>query len=201
MDMLTFSKEREPELAETDLNRTIADVVELAQPRAAEKNVELVYTPEEGIPTLVFDPDGIHRAALNVAANAIDACGDNSEEHRQDGRVEIGTRYLADSGLARVTIRDNGCGIEAADLQDIFSLFISQKGSRGTGLGLPVSQKILKEHGGRIHVESAAGQGSTFTLEFPAVLADAAPSDGSGNNRDTADGTNAMLKKNPSPSR
>jgi signal transduction histidine kinase len=200
MDMLTFSKEREPELAATDLNQTIADVVELAQPRAAEKKVELVWTPQEGIPTLVFDPEGIHRAALNVATNAIDACGDNVEEQRQGGRVEIGTRYLADSGLARVIIRDNGCGIEAADLNDIFNLFVSQKGSRGTGLGLPVSQKILKEHGGRIHVESTVGQGSTFTLEFPAILASsAAADDGPTSTRDTADGTNAMLKSPRAP--
>jgi signal transduction histidine kinase len=195
MDMLTFSKEREPELAPTDLNQTIADVVELAQPRAAEKKVELVWTPQEGIPTLVFDPEGIHRAALNVATNAIDACGENTEEERPGGHVEISTRYLADSGLARVIIRDNGCGIEAADLNDIFNLFISQKGSRGTGLGLPVSQKILKEHGGRIHVESALGQGSTFTLEFPAILAEsAAEDDGPTSTRDTASGTDAMLK-------
>jgi light-regulated signal transduction histidine kinase (bacteriophytochrome) len=49
-------------------------------------------------------------------------------------------------------------------------VFVSRKGGRGTGLGLPVSQKILEEHGGRIRVESKLGEGSRFTIEFPATL-------------------------------
>jgi signal transduction histidine kinase len=62
---------------------------------------------------------------------------------------------------------DNGIGIPESDLQKIFSLFESSKGSRGTGLGLPVSLKIAKEHGGNLSVESAVGTGTTFTLELP----------------------------------
>ena len=57
-------------------------------------------------------------------------------------------------------------------MEKIFTIFVSQKGNRGTGLGLPVSQKILKEHGGRIRVESQAGVGSRFILELPAVAPD-----------------------------
>ena len=49
-------------------------------------------------------------------------------------------------------------------------MFVSRKGGRGTGLGLPVSQKILQEHGGRIRVDSQPGEGSRFTLEFPATM-------------------------------
>ena len=56
----------------------------------------------------------------------------------------------------------------AEDVRKIFSLFESGKGSRGTGLGLPVSQKILREHGGDIRVESQVGQGSRFILDFAA---------------------------------
>jgi K+-sensing histidine kinase KdpD len=52
-------------------------------------------------------------------------------------------------------------------LEGIFNLFVSTKGARGTGLGLTVSRKILREHGGDIRVTSAAGRGSTFVLEFP----------------------------------
>ncbi|MGD9636755.1 MAG: ATP-binding protein, partial [Pirellulales bacterium] len=71
--------------------------------------------------------------------------------------------------MARVRVVDTGSGIEKEDLERIFGVFVSRKGGRGTGLGLPVSQKILHEHGGRIRVESQPDQGSTFTLEFPAT--------------------------------
>ena len=70
----------------------------------------------------------------------------------------------------QVVVEDNGIGIAAEQLPKIFQVFVSDKGARGTGLGLPVSQKIVKEHGGRIRVDSTAGQGSRFTLEIPVVL-------------------------------
>jgi signal transduction histidine kinase len=66
-------------------------------------------------------------------------------------------------------VGDTGEGIEPDDVKRIFSVFESKKGSRGTGLGLPVSQKILHEHGGDIRVESSPGVGSRFILELPAV--------------------------------
>jgi signal transduction histidine kinase len=71
-----------------------------------------------------------------------------------------------------VIVEDNGVGVPADELEKIFTIFVSQKGNKGTGLGLPVSQKILKEHGGDIRVESEIDQGSRFTLEFPATLSD-----------------------------
>jgi two-component system, NtrC family, sensor kinase len=73
--------------------------------------------------------------------------------------------------MASVGVRDNGEGIPEEDLAKIFCVFESRKGNRGTGLGLPVSQKILQEHGGDIRVESQLDLGSTFYLEFPAVVA------------------------------
>ncbi|MDZ4821201.1 MAG: ATP-binding protein [Planctomycetota bacterium] len=170
MDMLTFSKEREPELSPGELNETVADVVELMQTRAAEKSVQLTWQPAEKIPTLVFDSEGIHRATLNVLTNAIDACADNPDEGRAPGQVSVSTALDSDRGLVIVTVADNGSGISEEDQADIFSLFVSRKGSRGTGLGLPVSQKILKEHGGDIRIESEPNQGSRFILEFPLVL-------------------------------
>jgi signal transduction histidine kinase len=102
---------------------------------------------------------------LNVLTNAIDAC--NEREH---GCVEVSTSLEPEENLARIKITDNGLGIEKEDLERVFSVFVSNKGGRGTGLGLPVTQKILQEHGGHIHVESAVGVGSCFTLEFPAAL-------------------------------
>jgi signal transduction histidine kinase len=184
MDMLTFSKEREPDLAPGDLNDTVADVIELMQSRAAEKNVELRCEPAANMPTLVFDSEGIHRAVLNIITNAIDACGENLEHGRDAPRVQVTTRYLAEQQMAQIVVADNGAGIAADDLADIFSLFVSRKGARGTGLGLPVSQKILKEHGGQVNVESHLGRGSTFTLELPAIIPEAPP-DGGNSTRET----------------
>jgi len=164
MDMLTFSKERQPEKVPADLNQVVAEVVELMQVRADEAGVQLRWQPAADMPVLHFDPDALHRAILNVVTNAIDAC-----ERALDGCVAITAEHLADKSLARVTVTDNGEGIAPEDVPKVFSLFESRKGSRGTGLGLPVSQKILREHGGEIRVESAPNTGSKICLEFPAV--------------------------------
>jgi signal transduction histidine kinase len=165
LDMLTFSKEREPELSPANLNEIVRDVVELMQSRAVPLGVELCWTPANEMPTLMFDPEGLHRAVLNVVTNAIDAC-----DAEDAGVVEVTTQYVPDERMTRVSVVDNGSGIPAGDIEKIFTIFVSRKGGRGTGLGLPVSQKILKEHGGQILVSSRPGHGSRFTLELPAVL-------------------------------
>jgi signal transduction histidine kinase/pSer/pThr/pTyr-binding forkhead associated (FHA) protein len=162
MDMLSFSKDREPDLELADLNETIGDVVELMQSRAAELGVELSWHPSALLPRVMIDTDGIHRAVLNIVTNAIDAC-----EGSPNARVSIKTEWDAETPLARISVSDNGVGIEEAEIPTIFQLFASTKGSRGTGLGLPVTQKIIREHGAKISVTSKPGQGSTFTIELP----------------------------------
>jgi two-component system, NtrC family, sensor kinase len=195
MDMLTFSKEREPDLVAADMNEVAADVVELMSSRAKEKNVALAFQPAAGLPTLVFDPEGLHRAILNVVNNAIDACDraaidaaaadetlladpESSAELRQarPGRVDVCVEFDGPERLARVIVADNGQGIPADEIGGVFSLFVSSKGNRGTGLGLPVSQKIIQEHGGHISVSSQPGEGSRFVLEMPATLPETASS-------------------------
>jgi signal transduction histidine kinase len=165
MDMLTFSKEREPVPEPSNLNELVSDIVELMKARASEENVELVWLPAPTMPTLMFDPEAMHRAVLNIITNAIDACHDHN-----GGRVEVSTQHSQAEKMARVAVVDNGSGIEPDDLEKIFAVFVSRKGGRGTGLGLPVSQKILEEHNGRIRVESTMGEGSRFTMEFPAIV-------------------------------
>ncbi len=172
MDMLTFSKQREPDLITSNVNRTVGDAVELMQARADELQVDLQWSPSETMPELVFDPEGLHRAVLNVITNAIDAAG----EDRKSGRVAVRTQYSAEKSTVWIVVEDNGPGIPPENMDDLFSPFVSSKKGRGTGLGLPVSKKILSEHGGRIAVSSDPGKGSRFTLELPAVL----PRSGSG---------------------
>lgn len=165
MDMLTFSKDREPEFVPSNMNELVTDVVELMQTRAAEAAVELSVRTHVDLPDLMFDPELLHRAVLNVVTNAIDAC-----EKSNPGKVAVAVEFAADKSLLRIIVDDNGPGIAEADIPRIFAVFESTKGSRGTGLGLPVSQKILREHGGEIHVTSQIGSGSRFVLELPAIL-------------------------------
>ena len=84
--------------------------------------------------------------------------------------------YDRERRLARIIVSDNGQGIPEDEIDHVFSLFVSKKGNRGTGLGLPVSQKIIKEHGGQILVTSKLGEGTQFSLEFPAVFPEQASS-------------------------
>ena len=165
LDMLTFSKEREPELIVSDLNTVVSDVVDVVQTRVDHLNVGLKFHADDALPKFPFDPEGIQHAVLNVLTNALDACEEASQP-----TVLVSTRYDEAEGLAMVVVKDNGAGVDDENLKRIFSLFESTKGNRGTGLGLSVSQKILHEHGGEIKVTSQKGMGSTFTLEIPAVM-------------------------------
>lgn len=162
MDMLTFSKEREPEPVPAELNDVVKDVVDLMQVRATELDAKLTFMPADDIPTSMFDPEAIHRAVLNIVTNAIDACdGCNTRE------VVVRSHLSDDGKLAVIEVKDSGIGIAANEIDNIFTVFVSGKGGRGTGLGLPVSQKIMQEHGGTIRVESHPGEGSKFLLELP----------------------------------
>lgn len=184
LDMLSFSKEREPERVEADVNETVADVVEIMQQRATEMGVVLGYDLAEDMPRAMFDPDGIHRAVLNLVTNAIDAASTLNtstagQDHQDgddgqplngpaaDGKVFVQTAFLPDEGW-RIDVIDNGPGVPEDQREKIFSLFESNKGSSGTGLGLPVSAKIMREHGGAIEVvDSTIGTGSCFRLRLP----------------------------------
>lgn len=162
IDMLTFSKERQPALQRASVNETVHDVFELMQSRAAECKVELRYEPDAALTDCTFDPEGIHRAVLNIVTNAIDAV-----EGADHAAVLIETGHTPADDAVWVAVTDNGPGIPEDHLVRIFNIFESTKGARGTGLGLAVSQKIMREHGGEITVESKLGEGSRFTLTWP----------------------------------
>ncbi len=166
MDMLTFSKEREPELTTANVNDVVAEVVELMQVHCDELEIDLRWLPGDDMPDMIFDPEGLHRAVLNVVTNAVEAIG----AAEQPGRIDVQSKCLAEKSLVRIVVIDDGPGIPADQIEQLFSPFAASKKSRGTGLGLPVSQKILNEHGGRITVASAPGRGSRFTLELPVTL-------------------------------
>jgi two-component system NtrC family sensor kinase len=173
MDMLSFGKEREPEPVPSDLSALVSEVVETVQQRADELAATVRWEPSPALPAILFDPEGISRAVLNVLTNALDAV-----EGRPDPTVTIRAEIDQETRTSRITVMDNGAGMSAETLGKIFNVFVSTKGSRGTGLGLAVSRKILQEHGGDIQATSRLGEGSTFVMEFPARLAADEPAAG-----------------------
>ncbi len=162
MDMLSFSKERVPKLKAGNLNSICEDVAELARTSANENNVQFEFRAGDNVPLAEFDHDGIHRAVLNIVINAIDAVAE-----LDDGAVVLQSGYDSQSDVMLVAVSDNGPGIPEEQRQIVFNVFESSKGSRGTGIGLPVSRKIIREHGGKVKIEGGPGEGTRFVLSWP----------------------------------
>lgn len=163
MDMLAFGKERRPRLIQGDVNQTVEEVIELIQPRASEEGVQLITRLDPGIPPCLFDPEGIHRATLNIVINALDALRET-----ESPVITVTTTYQPSLDQISIQVCDNGPGIDPQEQVKLFNLFESSKGSAGTGIGLAASQKILKEHGGEILVHTNPQAGASFTLSWPA---------------------------------
>ena len=153
-DMLSYSKDREPAIEPTDLNKPVGRARTRSRTRRS----------------LDWRPGGVDAVACDRGFTA-------RTEYRQQ-RARRGRRPAerqgavqalleADGNWAKVIVVDNGPGIATETLEDIFKPFVSSKGSRGTGLGLPVSRKILREHGGDIHLQSVPEKGSKFVLRIP----------------------------------
>ncbi len=136
--------------------------------------IEIRFDFVEDVPFVACDPTQVHQVIVNLAANASHAIGDRagSIEARLDAVTvaggETGVAGLPKGRYARLTMRDDGCGMDKAIIQRIFDPFFTTKSAElGSGLGLSIVHAIMKSHGGAVTVESEPGKGSTFTLYFP----------------------------------
>jgi signal transduction histidine kinase/pSer/pThr/pTyr-binding forkhead associated (FHA) protein len=170
LNMLTFSKDRQPKIETVQINRIIEDVIALAQHKADERRVMLLTELDE-MPPIPIDPDGMHQVIHNMVLNAIDAM------HDTGGRVNISTKYQSSPPQAFVTVSDTGPGIPDEHIGKIFEAFHSSKGHGGTGLGLAAAKKIVSELNGQIRVESKVGEGTSFQIILPAEHVRLADSD------------------------
>jgi len=164
-DLLTYSKERKPGYESCAPNVIAEEVCELMDSKAKEFDIMIVRDFDPTIGDIFLDPKDIYRCLMNQVSNAIDACVDDEDEDKKY-LVRVSTRRESD-GMVVFEVSDNGCGMDEEIRKQIFTGFFSTKGSKGTGLGLIVTQKILQEHGGTISVQSEPGKGSTFTSKLP----------------------------------
>jgi signal transduction histidine kinase len=145
----------------TDLSELVGEVIELMKPRAAELQIALQTSLAPDLPPAPVDAEAIHRVVLNLVNNAIDAV-----DGRDEATVRVETALGQDGRSVAIVVSDNGVGIPADKLGEVFKPFFSTKGSRGTGLGLAVSRKTVREHGGDITVTSTPDVGSAFIVRL-----------------------------------
>jgi signal transduction histidine kinase len=161
-DMLTYSKRRDPEWCDGNVNSLLRDVYESQRRRAEEAETQLLLQEDADLPDSRFDPSALYDAVLNIVTNAIEVC-----EKKPGAQVMLSSIFSPDAETICVRISDNGPGIPE-DLQErVFEPFFSTKGSHGTGLGLAIARKTVEEHGGRLLLESRPGAGATFKVLLP----------------------------------
>jgi len=161
LNMLAFSKERQPRLELLHVNRIVNDVVALVQRQADDKSVVLLTDLDDNIPPLPTDYDGVHQVLLNLLSNAIDAVA------RETGMIHVRTRYEGPGREIVLSVTDNGPGIPPDQRPRVFEAFHSTKGHGGTGLGLAVADKIIRELGGTLTLADASEGGANFEVRLP----------------------------------
>ena len=164
--LLDFSRVQPVAVRGVDVGAVLRGAQELLHGEAERRKVRLRVEVAEGLPLLLADPDQLQQVVLNLALNACDAC-------ERGGTVQLAACVEAPgepgawSGV-RMTVRDDGCGIPPESLHRVFDpFFTTKKRGQGTGLGLAVVAQIVRNHGGRIELESEPGQGTCVTLWWP----------------------------------
>lgn len=165
---LSFSRSAPPVTKTEQINNIIVSSLDLSAPSLRRKTVSVTLDLSEQLPSVQIDASQIQQVFINLITNAADAI-------KAKGRIEISTyeepTARGDGRYVVASIRDSGVGIKPDDLSKIFNPFFTKK-SDGTGLGLPISQRIIHQHNGAIEVESVPNEGTTFYIKLPVVSAD-----------------------------
>lgn len=177
---LTYSRPFKGELAPIDLREVVTSTLRLV-PEAGRARVTVQEAPAE-LPLVRGDPDALRQVLLNLVLNALDAIGD-ADEGAITISLSVRRRGLHRADAVALDVCDNGPGLSAQTMTNLFVPFHTTK-SGGTGLGLPISQRIVQNHHGAIEVGRSSDDGARFTVLLPVADGDAPvgrPSPGSPN--------------------
>jgi two-component system NtrC family sensor kinase len=166
-NLLSFTRQPKPQFRSLDVNGVLEELIHLSEPWLHSRNVKLLSSLSINLPLVLGDPTHLQTLFLNLITNALDAMPNG-------GLLIIRTQEVLShpsSGNGRwleISITDTGIGITGESKKRIFDPFYTTKKiGEGTGLGLAICEKIIKEHSGRLDVESEVGKGSTFFVYLP----------------------------------
>lgn len=162
LDILFYAKEREVKKAPVSLSYFLNAVADVVESNMQRQSIEFVRDFDPFPEEFEMDEDQVHSALINILENAIDACIESpSKEPRR-----IIFKAREEEACITIHIRDNGIGMDEETRKKIFSLFFSSKATKGTGIGLFITNKIIGQHNGTIEVDSEPGQGTCFRIKM-----------------------------------
>jgi signal transduction histidine kinase len=164
--VLDQTRDRVVRRSRVALRSLVSEVLEIVEPRAAAARVELVAEVADSAAPVEGDPVGLRQVLLNVVNNAVDAAGGG-------GRVRIRVEESSDEERGKcldVTVMDSGPGMSAEELRQALRPFYTTKAHvGGTGLGLSIADHIVRQHGGRLWIDSGPASGTKVTVRLPAA--------------------------------
>ena len=163
MDILFYAKERDLNYQPIDILTFAQEVAQELEPQMKVNKIDFIKKFDSPLGEFEVDATYIHSALINIITNAIDACTGDQTKKAPQIRFEI--REHKKNIIFEIS--DNGVGMDAETLGQIFTPLFSSKGNKGTGLGLFISNTIIEQHGGTINVISTPGQGALFQIEIP----------------------------------
>lgn len=145
-----------------NLNALVQEMIVLFA--EAHRDLDFTCVPDQTLPLLELDREGMKRVLRNLLGNAVAACREVA--NGVPGRIEVTTRYLRPLGIARLEVADNGCGIPPEVKDRLFEPYFSTK-KEGTGLGLAIVATVVADHQAFIRVRDNEPRGSRFIIELP----------------------------------
>ncbi len=160
--LTTFSKPYVLRMSDHDLNDIVKESLIFMEHRIEDENISLQKRFTPNLPKVYVDVDNVSQVIINLLANAFDSMPNG-------GKLLIESKLCKDhDSCVQFLISDTGYGIKKDEVDRIFDPFFSTKGnSKGIGLGLAISKRIMEDHGGNIRVASSSGKGTTFAVCFP----------------------------------
>jgi PAS domain S-box-containing protein len=159
-DLLDYSRPRRTEMGQIDIGKLVEKSLHLMTNRLYKQKIKSAIEVELGLPDILADAQQLEQVLVNLYLNAIDAMPEG-------GTLSVRVGRDREEGRIAVSVTDTGFGIGSEELPKIFQPFFSVKKKSGLGLGLPICDRIVKNHGGRIAVESRPHQGTTFRIYLP----------------------------------